>query len=401
MSALYCLLIFTLHFSFSFLSDCKHFMMPELASRSSLEVEPETMFAKLENEFEIISASISSSNNDCDDYKNRSYNCNTNPNLQSVSFDESIADRPSSVEEPNEAIIDIISDYQDSDIELMQEALLVLSDDDDQEEEEEEFFSADRCDHHDKFTAMKNQFKKEHSDSSLFPIQPIHQNHLGRRETNYLLTADQDNNTIRDVESENSIDLHPLLLPQVTFDEEEKFDGRNFFNQEEALHQRSENKPDIPIVSPQPSQWLLQQLNLDDLSFQQSLGDMCMDGTTKKRNGRGINTGGIRASLETKHKHWSGEEDKTLKLAVETEQLEPIDWIKIARNYFNNTRSATQCKNRWKNVSNSYFFFEVFPIEILYSPQFIHYAVFETWCNSWELAETRGRNYRLHGFSRL
>jgi hypothetical protein len=334
-------------------------MMPELASRSSFEVEPEPMFAKLENEFEIISASISGSNNDCDDYKNRSYNRNANLNLQSVSFDESIADRPSSVEEANEEIIDIISDYQDSDIELMQEALLILSDDDDQEEEEE-FFSADRNDHNDKLTAMKNQFKKEHLDSSLFPIQPIHQDRLGRRETNYPLTADQDNNIIRDVESETSIDLHPLLLPQVTFDEEEEFDGRHFFNQEEALHQRSENKCDIPIVSPEPSQWLLQQLNLDDLSFQQSLSDMSTDVTPKNRNGRGISTGGIRASLETKHKHWSGEEDKTLKLAVETEQLEPIDWIKIARNYFNNARSATQCKNRWKNVSNSCFVFRNF-----------------------------------------
>jgi hypothetical protein len=332
-------------------------MMPELASRRSLEVAPQPMFVQLENEFEILSASISSSNNDCDDNKNHSYNCNVNPNLQSVSFDESIADRPSSVEEASEAIIDdIISDYRDSDIELMQEALSVLIDDDDDQEEEEEFSSADRRELHDKFTVMKNHFTKEHSDSALFPIQSIQQNHLGSREMNHPLTADQDNNTIRDVGSETFVDLHPLLLPQVTFDEEEEFDRRNFFNQEEALHQRSENKSGIPIVAPHPSHWLLQQLTLDDLSFQRSLSDMSMGSTPKKRNGRRINKEGIRASIETKHKHWSEEEDKTLNIAVEVEQLKPIDWIKIARNYFNNTRSATQCKNRWKNVSSSYFF---------------------------------------------
>jgi hypothetical protein len=60
---------------------------------------------------------------------------------------------------------------------------------------------------------------------------------------------------------------------------------------------------------------------------------------------------GNMASEITKHKHWTEEEDAQLKLAVANETPEggKHDWRAIARLYFGNTRSATQCKVRWKN----------------------------------------------------
>ena len=57
----------------------------------------------------------------------------------------------------------------------------------------------------------------------------------------------------------------------------------------------------------------------------------------------------------TRHKHWTKEEDETLRNAMAQEGKGKIYWNQISRYYFRTTRSAAQCKNRWKNVSLSYF----------------------------------------------
>lgn len=53
----------------------------------------------------------------------------------------------------------------------------------------------------------------------------------------------------------------------------------------------------------------------------------------------------------TRHKHWSKEEDNTLRSAITQEGTDTICWEEIARKYFNTIRSGTQCKMRWKNVN--------------------------------------------------
>ena len=53
----------------------------------------------------------------------------------------------------------------------------------------------------------------------------------------------------------------------------------------------------------------------------------------------------------TRHKHWTEEEDETLRSAMVQEGSGKIYWNEISRNHFHTTRSASQCKNRWKNVS--------------------------------------------------
>ena len=56
--------------------------------------------------------------------------------------------------------------------------------------------------------------------------------------------------------------------------------------------------------------------------------------------------------LSTWHKHWTDEEDEILRYAVAEEKNHK--WKSIAKKYFNNTRSAEQCKSRWNNVRYSF-----------------------------------------------
>ncbi|KAG7363352.1 Myb-like DNA-binding protein [Nitzschia inconspicua] len=60
---------------------------------------------------------------------------------------------------------------------------------------------------------------------------------------------------------------------------------------------------------------------------------------------------GNQASQLTRHKHWTDEEDEQLRVAVKQESVygEKNDWKHIAKKYFGNSRSGTQCKVRWKN----------------------------------------------------
>lgn len=53
----------------------------------------------------------------------------------------------------------------------------------------------------------------------------------------------------------------------------------------------------------------------------------------------------------TKHRHWTHKEDNTLRLAMGNEDRDKVCWKRIAGKYFDNTRSAQQCKVRWTNVS--------------------------------------------------
>lgn len=58
-----------------------------------------------------------------------------------------------------------------------------------------------------------------------------------------------------------------------------------------------------------------------------------------------------KANPMTKHKHWTVDEDETLRAALADLGKEKVDWNKIARTHFQGIRSSAQCKSRWKNVS--------------------------------------------------
>ncbi len=52
----------------------------------------------------------------------------------------------------------------------------------------------------------------------------------------------------------------------------------------------------------------------------------------------------------TWHKKWTKREDAILRRAMANEN-DGDDWVRISSIYFDSTRSATQCRNRWTNVS--------------------------------------------------
>ena len=376
-------------------------MIPEMPS-SLLELEPHQDVYQLEHELEITLGNLGTN---IDNDKNYNYNYNANQN--SISFDESsiaMKDEPLSYEDAtskNDKSIDVIpigdtvSDYEYSDIALMQEALSELSD-------EERPFNGDGYrygyGHLDKHTAIQNHSKKDFPACTPSPVRVLQQNHNGSGEQDVRIATDNNGNNNNNDDG-TTIGLYPSLLPQVSFDEEEEafdeeeeeeLDRRNFFNQELQQHQYSQNESNVPTPSPhphqEPSPWLIRQLVSDAPSFPQSSSDA----SRSSKNISKINSSN-RANKDTKHKHWSEEEDETLKLAVEIEQFGPTSWIKIARNYFSNTRSATQCKNRWKNVSKVHV--ERFVSSKsssrnhIWLTNFLFYwsnqTVFETWSSSW------------------
>ena len=57
------------------------------------------------------------------------------------------------------------------------------------------------------------------------------------------------------------------------------------------------------------------------------------------------------SASSTRHKHWTKEEDDTLRNAVALEGGGRTIWKEISRKYFRKNRSGTQCKNRFNNVS--------------------------------------------------
>jgi hypothetical protein len=60
------------------------------------------------------------------------------------------------------------------------------------------------------------------------------------------------------------------------------------------------------------------------------------------------------SASSTRHKHWTKEEDDTLRNAVALEGRGRTAWKEISRKYFSKIRSGTQCKNRFKNVSKPF-----------------------------------------------
>jgi hypothetical protein len=129
----------------------------------------------------------------------------------------------------------------------------------------------------------------------------------------------------------------------VTFDEDQKpsptcqLQGQN----EQKRFRRMHVSPS-PRHEPEVSTWLIRQMGSKVPILPESSGIISSigGGTCRSRNC---------ASDLTRHKHWTEEEDLQLRLAVEKEGGGKKDWKRIARSYFANTRSGTQCKVRWKN----------------------------------------------------
>ena len=263
------------------------------------------------------------------------HHCDSDFNLNCISFDESNMDNTETQE-------------VEGDINLMQDALSLLAD----VTEDDHFFGANRYGYRGTSNAMQSQFPKKRSDFSRFPDPCPSQNRRGYDEEVHGMAAMKEN-TKRNIKNETPSEFRYFAVPQVTFDEDDTFDSNAFFDEEKPAHRLPKKNSVVPIVSHpsynQPSQWLRQQISSDAASLQQSWTDMIMNDPPKTRKTKKVD---VRASPATKHKHWSKEEDETLKFATESEPLKSLDWIHIARTYFNNRRSATQCKNRWKNVSD-------------------------------------------------
>ena len=318
---------------FSFLSNQKLDSMPELPSIpelhsiSFLEFEHQTMFDPEENPPPSASAKHSESDNMIHEH-----HCVSSSNLNDTTFDESNVE--------NATTSGVLSDYKEGDIDLVQEAMSFLSN----ATEDKSLFEANRC---------RTRFPKTYADFSQFSSESFPRNQQTFDEESHRMAAMQENIGKSNIEIETSSELRSLAVPQVTFDEEDVFDCKTFFNNKNPVYQLSESDSAISIASHssynQPSQWLRQQISSDAASFHRSWSEMAMD-RPKPRNTIKVD---VRASPATKHKHWSKEEDETLRFATESEPTGPLDWIQIAQDYFNNTRSATQCKNRWKNVSEA------------------------------------------------
>lgn len=309
-------------------------MIPELPSIREPEVEPHTMYRK------------GQSQEDASFARKSNHNYHTNSSLHCVSFERATDD--------NANIGDSVLDYNDTDIKLMQEGLSILLDDDDggNKDVNENSFSIDRGGFGNKY-ANTRYHRSAKEDTRYVPFSStLVASNRSSWESYHPVSTCKEKEIESNVESKTTIDLHPMLLPQVTFDEEEEFDRKTFFDPVKPERRPSYKQKRTPQSSSrqknEPSDWLLRQVASTTLPFEYS--------TRKSRSVR-ENKADIRASLVTKHKHWTPEEDKILKLATETELLQPIDWVQIARDYFNNSRSATQCKNRWKNVSCIYYLF--------------------------------------------
>lgn len=264
------------------------------------------------------------------------HHCDSNFNLNCISFDESNMDSTETQE-------------VEGDINLMQDALLLLAD----ATEDNSFSGPNRYSYRGRSNVMQSQFPKKHPDFSRFPNPCLSQSRRGYDEEVHGMTATQEEYTKRNMKNETPSEFRCLTVPQVTFDEDDTFDSNACFEEEKPAYRLPKNTSVVPIVSHpsynQPSQWLRQQVSSDAASLRKSWTEMIINDPPKTRKTSKVD---VRASPATKHKHWSKEEDETLKFATESEPSKSLDWIQIARNYFNNTRSATQCKNRWKNVSD-------------------------------------------------
>ena len=137
---------------------------------------------------------------------------------------------------------------------------------------------------------------------------------------------------------------HDVTCDKTLVAKNESLSGQNGFNKE--LHQQQQSltsESNFPTPSP-PSFTKSTSLNQQQISDSSTSPQDSID----RSNGCFVNN-------STRHKHWSNEEDKTLKLAVKKEQNDhKMDWRIISEKYFGNKRSAIQCKNRWKNVSKTW-----------------------------------------------
>lgn len=218
---------------------------------------------------------------------------------------------------------DFMNDNDLGDVDMIQMAWSIASQDD-QVSMKQNNRDIDRYERNKKLTAIRNPLPQK------FPVlmpssSPSPSQYTNRGERHPGIT----NNFVGKPNA--SVDSYSTLLPQVTFDEEDEgevFDRRTFFDQVLREEERVQFESNVARENPFSLQ-----------SF-----------TKKAKPQKKI----ILASKITKHKHWSEEEDETLRQAMDLEQhAETTNWTRIARYYFSNTRSASQCKNRWKNVSST------------------------------------------------
>jgi hypothetical protein len=71
-----------------------------------------------------------------------------------------------------------------------------------------------------------------------------------------------------------------------------------------------------------------------------------------------------RVSVDRKFQRWTEEEDDMLRNAFRMQRGPTTHWKKIARQYFGNRRSASQCKSRWTKVCQfTHFLYKLFGTE--------------------------------------
>jgi hypothetical protein len=285
----------------------------DLSSGASLILEPRPNLDQLEQDLQVAFEKIAR-----DDEEDNAYD---QAEKQDTIDDEKSRNDDATMK--NASMDDFINDTDLGDADMIQMALSIASEDD-QVSMKQNHRRIDRYERNNKYAVIRNSLPQKFpvltpsSSSSLSQYANRGERHPGVT-TNLFGNPD------------TSVDNYSTLLPQVTFDEEDEgevFDRRTFFDQALREEERVQFGSNVAVENPFSLQ-----------SF-----------TKKAKPQKKI----ILASKITKHKHWSEEEDETLRQAMDLEQhVETTNWTRIARYYFSNTRSASQCKNRWKNVSST------------------------------------------------
>ena len=206
--------------------------------------------------------------------------------------------------------------YDENDLNLMREALIVIDDNDD----EDEGIIMNSSNNNIISPTDYNNFLHDHTNNN--------NSSASKAVDKYKATTTAKTTTLFG-------GGYSTLLAHVTFEED---DNDNALPRSHSQHQ----------VKPSP--WLNEQLaSYYDAFPRSSRGRKSSRKSTKNNNKRRTTTNNV-ANEATRHQHWSDQEDKLLKIEVKKQKFQGgnINWEVISKS-FGGTRAPIQCKNRLNN----------------------------------------------------
>jgi len=239
--------------------------------------------------------------------------------LAQVTFDED-EDEDSSPSPSHSHSHQQVERYDEKDLNLMREALIVIDDDNDDEDKDED---------EDKDIMMDSSNNNNNSPTNYNDFFDDHIN-------NSSSISDADKHRATTTATTTTLfGGYSTSLAQVTFDEDDKTQ-----------------------YQVEPSPWLNGQLaSYYDLTTpfpHSSRGRASSRKSSTKNNKRRTNSNNNNnaANEATRHQHWSDQEDEKLKIEVQKFQGGNINWEVISKS-FGGTRAPIQCKNRLNNYLQS------------------------------------------------